>query len=146
MAMEVRPFLAFSSAACTTASLAASRALVASSSSNIGGSRTNARQIATRCFWPPDSLLPRGPTGMSQPCPIEESMKLRFAMSLHSVSLCSEMLSPSVRPYTTFSRTVVLKRIGSWPTKPICCRHHRMFRSASVMPDLPTSTRPCTGS
>ena len=39
-------------------SLSASSALVASSSSRIGASRRIARAMATRCFWPPDSITP----------------------------------------------------------------------------------------
>lgn len=37
-------------------------------SGKIGGFRTRARQMATRCFCPPDKRPPRGPTCVSQPC------------------------------------------------------------------------------
>ena len=39
----------------------------ASSNNMTFGSRKRARQIATRCFCPPDSRLPRGPTLVSKP-------------------------------------------------------------------------------
>mmetsp|Transcript_37977 Transcript_37977/g.71219 ORF Transcript_37977/g.71219 Transcript_37977/m.71219 type:complete len:111 (+) Transcript_37977:150-482(+) len=95
IAMEVRPTLADSSACCTTFSLAVSRALVASSSSSKGGFRKRARQIATRCFCPPESREPRGPTSVCHPCPLEESMKLRCDIFLHDSSQSSVILSSS---------------------------------------------------
>ena len=49
-------------------SVRVSSALVASSSSRIGGFLTSVRAIATRCFSPPDSLSPRSPTSVSKPC------------------------------------------------------------------------------
>mmetsp|Transcript_65806 Transcript_65806/g.189732 ORF Transcript_65806/g.189732 Transcript_65806/m.189732 type:complete len:120 (+) Transcript_65806:363-722(+) len=69
MEMEVRPTRASASASCTTFSLSESKALVASSNNKIGGLRTSARQIATRCFCPPERRPPRGPTIVSQPLP-----------------------------------------------------------------------------
>mmetsp|Transcript_73208 Transcript_73208/g.211957 ORF Transcript_73208/g.211957 Transcript_73208/m.211957 type:complete len:90 (-) Transcript_73208:4439-4708(-) len=42
-----------SRASCTTRSLVASKALVASSKSNTDGFRTSARAMAMRCFCPP---------------------------------------------------------------------------------------------
>ena len=48
-------------------SVRVSSALVASSSSRIGGFLTSVRAIATRCFSPPDSLSPRSPTSVSKP-------------------------------------------------------------------------------
>mmetsp|Transcript_69027 Transcript_69027/g.122935 ORF Transcript_69027/g.122935 Transcript_69027/m.122935 type:complete len:160 (-) Transcript_69027:804-1283(-) len=127
MAKEVRPTLAASKACCTTFSLAVSKALVASSNSNTGGSRARALQIATRCFCPPESLLPRGPTEVFHPCPLAESMKLRLDIFLHVSSHSSDTVSPSSKPYVTLARTVVLNRIGSCPTKPICFLHHLML-------------------
>mmetsp|Transcript_70101 Transcript_70101/g.194929 ORF Transcript_70101/g.194929 Transcript_70101/m.194929 type:complete len:91 (+) Transcript_70101:2241-2513(+) len=56
------------SIACLTRrSLSVSRALVASSSNKILGSRIMALAIATRCFWPPLSVAPRSPTAVSYP-------------------------------------------------------------------------------
>ena len=51
-----------SSAVCTSLSAAASSALVASSSSMILGSLMTALAMATRCFCPPLSCMPRSPT------------------------------------------------------------------------------------
>mmetsp|Transcript_25318 Transcript_25318/g.55351 ORF Transcript_25318/g.55351 Transcript_25318/m.55351 type:complete len:105 (+) Transcript_25318:1049-1363(+) len=70
MVMVVRPrpvsffcsLMISSSAACTMRSLSLSSALVASSRSRTAGLRTSARAIATRCFCPPESLLPPWPT------------------------------------------------------------------------------------
>src|SRR2546421_12655848 len=56
-----------SSAVCTSASLAASSAEVASSRSNNGASRRIARAIAMRWRWPPDSFTPRSPSCASNP-------------------------------------------------------------------------------
>ena len=46
-------------------SVSVSSALVASSSSRIGGSFSSVRAIPTRCFSPPDSFSPRSPTMVS---------------------------------------------------------------------------------
>mmetsp|Transcript_57944 Transcript_57944/g.138020 ORF Transcript_57944/g.138020 Transcript_57944/m.138020 type:complete len:147 (-) Transcript_57944:3428-3868(-) len=146
MAMDVRPCRAASSADCTRRSLCESRALVASSSSSNGGFRTKARQMATRCFCPPERRLPRGPTCVSQPWALLPSMKLRLAIFLHCCRCSSETFSPSSRPYITFSRIEALNRIGSWPTKPICLRHHRMLSSRSGCCVSPMSTSPLPGS
>mmetsp|Transcript_28879 Transcript_28879/g.99699 ORF Transcript_28879/g.99699 Transcript_28879/m.99699 type:complete len:99 (-) Transcript_28879:5363-5659(-) len=54
-----------SNASCTPRSDSASRAEVASSSSSTAGPRTKARAMATRCFWPPESWMPRSPTCVS---------------------------------------------------------------------------------
>uniref|UniRef100_A0A2M4B0E7 Putative transposase is481 family n=1 Tax=Anopheles triannulatus TaxID=58253 RepID=A0A2M4B0E7_9DIPT len=61
----VRSTTAASRALCTTASLAASRALVASSRIRIVGCFSRARAIAIRCRWPPLSWMPRSPTIVS---------------------------------------------------------------------------------
>mmetsp|Transcript_4076 Transcript_4076/g.12885 ORF Transcript_4076/g.12885 Transcript_4076/m.12885 type:complete len:111 (+) Transcript_4076:129-461(+) len=57
----VRPARACSSASWTSFSDRESSADVASSRSRSFGSRTSARAMATRCFWPPESRPPRGP-------------------------------------------------------------------------------------
>mmetsp|Transcript_78052 Transcript_78052/g.203365 ORF Transcript_78052/g.203365 Transcript_78052/m.203365 type:complete len:178 (-) Transcript_78052:437-970(-) len=146
MEKDVLPRCAFSSAADTTFSLWLSRALVASSSRRTGGSLTMARQIATRCFWPPDSLWPRGPTCVSQPFAVWLSKNVRLHICLHSSRRCSETFSPSSSPYLTFSSTLVSKRMGSWPTKPTCLLHHLMFSVSSGARSAPTSTFPACGS
>mmetsp|Transcript_77003 Transcript_77003/g.135774 ORF Transcript_77003/g.135774 Transcript_77003/m.135774 type:complete len:128 (-) Transcript_77003:3564-3947(-) len=113
MAKEVRPFMAFCRAFCTMRSLCVSSALVASSSSITLGSRIRARQMATRCFWPPESRLPRGPTSVSRPELPFLKRNARFAICWHLVRNSSETVSPSSKPYKMLLRTVVLKRIGS---------------------------------
>mmetsp|Transcript_55786 Transcript_55786/g.169800 ORF Transcript_55786/g.169800 Transcript_55786/m.169800 type:complete len:83 (+) Transcript_55786:132-380(+) len=50
-----------SSAPCTSTSLSASSADVASSIKSTRGRKNNARAMATRCFWPPLSFTPRSP-------------------------------------------------------------------------------------
>mmetsp|Transcript_130273 Transcript_130273/g.278398 ORF Transcript_130273/g.278398 Transcript_130273/m.278398 type:complete len:156 (+) Transcript_130273:325-792(+) len=148
MAKEVRPALAASSAAPTTCSLCVSNALVASSNRRIGGFRTKARQMATRCFCPPERRFPRGPTCVSQPCavPTPLSMKLRFAMRLHSANLSSVIVSLSSRPYFTLLSTVPSKRIGSCPTKPTCFLHHRMLILLRSVLEEPIKMDPDWGS
>lgn len=51
-------------ASCTIFSERVSRAEVASSRSKMSGFFIIARAIATRCFWPPESLAPRSPTSV----------------------------------------------------------------------------------
>mmetsp|Transcript_5229 Transcript_5229/g.12753 ORF Transcript_5229/g.12753 Transcript_5229/m.12753 type:complete len:87 (+) Transcript_5229:374-634(+) len=63
--ITVFPFTRRSIACCTRRSLAASRALVASSRMMIGESLQSARAIATRCRWPPESMPPLCPTYVS---------------------------------------------------------------------------------
>mmetsp|Transcript_18815 Transcript_18815/g.63771 ORF Transcript_18815/g.63771 Transcript_18815/m.63771 type:complete len:88 (-) Transcript_18815:1885-2148(-) len=65
MTTTVRLSMSVSMAACTRCSDSASRALVASSRSSSLGSMSRARAMATRCFWPPESLRPRSPTTWS---------------------------------------------------------------------------------
>mmetsp|Transcript_16886 Transcript_16886/g.40109 ORF Transcript_16886/g.40109 Transcript_16886/m.40109 type:complete len:147 (-) Transcript_16886:199-639(-) len=67
MTREERPRMSSASALRTTCSLSASRALVASSSKRMRGSRTAARATATRCFCPPLSRTPRSPTSVAMP-------------------------------------------------------------------------------
>mmetsp|Transcript_27317 Transcript_27317/g.72174 ORF Transcript_27317/g.72174 Transcript_27317/m.72174 type:complete len:126 (+) Transcript_27317:37-414(+) len=74
MVKDVRPICTLLRASCTTCSDAESRAEVASSRSMICGSRMMARQMATRCFWPPDRRSPLGPTWVSHPsCSLRKS-------------------------------------------------------------------------
>ena len=61
----VRPRIRLASACCTSRSDSASSAEVASSRIRIGGSFRIARAIAMRCFWPPESRLPRSPITVS---------------------------------------------------------------------------------
>mmetsp|Transcript_29399 Transcript_29399/g.66233 ORF Transcript_29399/g.66233 Transcript_29399/m.66233 type:complete len:160 (+) Transcript_29399:239-718(+) len=146
IAMDVRPWRAASSAACTTRSLCESRAEVASSSSRIGGFRRRARQMATRCFCPPERRLPRGPTCVCQPCALWLSINVRFAIFLHSSRWSGEKVSSAPSPYMTLSNIEALKSTGSWPTKPTCLRHHLMFNSLRDVRPWPIRTWPEAGS
>mmetsp|Transcript_6156 Transcript_6156/g.21640 ORF Transcript_6156/g.21640 Transcript_6156/m.21640 type:complete len:356 (-) Transcript_6156:151-1218(-) len=65
IAIDVRPTMSLSSASCTTFSLSLSSALVASSSSRMRGFFSTALAMATRCFCPPLSWIPRSPTSVS---------------------------------------------------------------------------------
>lgn len=51
----------------TRVSDSASRAEVASSRMRMSGFLTSARAMAMRCFWPPESCVPRAPTCVSSP-------------------------------------------------------------------------------
>mmetsp|Transcript_39898 Transcript_39898/g.118317 ORF Transcript_39898/g.118317 Transcript_39898/m.118317 type:complete len:130 (+) Transcript_39898:71-460(+) len=98
MVNDVRFFSTLLRASCTTFSDAESRAEVASSRSMIWGSRTRARQIATRCFWPPDRRSPLGPTLVSQAsCSFRNSRCAIWPQSSSFSSVTAARLSP-VRP------------------------------------------------
>ena len=62
MTTVVRLRATLSSASWISFSVWLSSALVASSSSRIGGPLRMVRAMATRCFSPPDSFRPRSPT------------------------------------------------------------------------------------
>mmetsp|Transcript_4696 Transcript_4696/g.5875 ORF Transcript_4696/g.5875 Transcript_4696/m.5875 type:complete len:92 (+) Transcript_4696:177-452(+) len=74
-----RCFMSFSKASCTMPSDSASKADVASSRSRIVGFAKMARAIATRCFWPPLSWIPRSPTKVSYPFSHSEMKPWQFA-------------------------------------------------------------------
>ena len=65
MMMLVRPTTTRSSERWMAASVSLSTALVASSSTRMGGFFRMARASAIRWRWPPDSFWPRSPTGVS---------------------------------------------------------------------------------
>ncbi|KAL5715158.1 hypothetical protein ACHQM5_017023 [Ranunculus cassubicifolius] len=77
-----------------------SLALVASSSSKIAGFLSTALAIATRCFCPPDSCIPRSPTLVEYP-----SGRLLMnvcAFACLAASITSDSVAPSL-PYRMFS-------------------------------------------
>ena len=49
------------------ASVSVSTALMESSNMMMGASCMSMRAMATRCFWPPESVTPRSPTTVSYP-------------------------------------------------------------------------------
>mmetsp|Transcript_62549 Transcript_62549/g.204151 ORF Transcript_62549/g.204151 Transcript_62549/m.204151 type:complete len:81 (-) Transcript_62549:1860-2102(-) len=67
MIRVVRPSINRCKACCTRRSESESNAEVASSKMSRRGSFNNARAMATRCFWPPESEEPASPTSVSKP-------------------------------------------------------------------------------
>ena len=65
MTSVVRSCISRASAVWTSVSLSASSEEVASSSSSSGAPFRIARAMAMRWRWPPDSVTPRSPTGVS---------------------------------------------------------------------------------
>ncbi len=65
MMIVVRPRIASASPSRIRASVVASTEAVASSRIRIRGSITSARAIASRCRWPPESVIPRSPMTVS---------------------------------------------------------------------------------
>mmetsp|Transcript_22245 Transcript_22245/g.46205 ORF Transcript_22245/g.46205 Transcript_22245/m.46205 type:complete len:185 (+) Transcript_22245:2176-2730(+) len=122
------PSINLSRAVWTTCSEMLSRAEVASSRIRMGGLRSRARAIATRCFSPPESFPPLGPTTVLYPSGklLMNSCALAFlAASIHSWSEAPGF------PILIFSMTLVSKRRASWETTPMWER--RDVRSRSFM-------------
>ena len=103
----------FRSACCTSVSLSASSEEVASSSSSSGASRKMARAMAMRWRWPPESVMPRSPTGVSKPCGMRAmNSAARAASAARSISAS---LAPG-RPKRMFSRTLPANTAASCGT------------------------------
>mmetsp|Transcript_35558 Transcript_35558/g.93323 ORF Transcript_35558/g.93323 Transcript_35558/m.93323 type:complete len:104 (+) Transcript_35558:716-1027(+) len=101
-----------------------------------------ARAIATRCFWPPDSLPPRMPTSVVYPSPRSVVMK-SCAFAILAASSISACVAPGL-PYAMFCATLPLKSTGSCATRPSC---ERSQRTLSVLMSTPSSlTVPSRGS
>mmetsp|Transcript_19653 Transcript_19653/g.59579 ORF Transcript_19653/g.59579 Transcript_19653/m.59579 type:complete len:178 (+) Transcript_19653:2699-3232(+) len=121
-----------SSDSCTTFSEALSSAEVASSSSKTAGCLMMARAMATRCFWPPESLPPPSPTWVSKP-------SLRFcvmksnAFAVRAAASISSRVAPGL-PSAIFSATVPRKSIGSCATRPIFARSALTLYSFRLTP------------
>ena len=103
----VRFTISASSAARTCCSLTVSRCEVASSSISIGASFRNARAMAMRCRWPPDSCTPRSPTRVAKPSgrPATNSASAAWRSA---VSICSRVASG--RASRTLASSVSLNR------------------------------------
>mmetsp|Transcript_15303 Transcript_15303/g.24901 ORF Transcript_15303/g.24901 Transcript_15303/m.24901 type:complete len:248 (-) Transcript_15303:1433-2176(-) len=114
--ITVLPSRIFSTASWTWYSLSASSAEVASSKRTIGGFLSIARAIATRCFCPPDNVIPRSPTGVAIPSGKFSIKSRAFATLAASFtwSLCASKL-----PYLILSSIVPEKRTGSCITTPM---------------------------
>mmetsp|Transcript_29454 Transcript_29454/g.85871 ORF Transcript_29454/g.85871 Transcript_29454/m.85871 type:complete len:166 (-) Transcript_29454:3473-3970(-) len=117
---------------CTTASDSLSRALVASSRSNILGELTRARAIATRCFCPPLRRPPAVPTSVAYPSGSSEMKPWAFAC-LAAASISLSDTSPG-RPSAMLSRMVPRKSTGSCPTKPTSSWSQPRSRSRTSTP------------
>mmetsp|Transcript_82216 Transcript_82216/g.163847 ORF Transcript_82216/g.163847 Transcript_82216/m.163847 type:complete len:187 (-) Transcript_82216:1115-1675(-) len=131
-----------SSAACTMRSLSLSSADVASSSKSTAGFLMIARAMATRCFWPPDSLPPFRPTSVWYWLARMPEMK-PCALAILAASSISAWVAPG-RPCAMFSATEPEKSTGSCPTYPSC---ERSQRTLSVLMSTPSSkTTPSCGS
>ena len=92
----VRPLARRRIASPITASVMLSSAEVISSRSRIGLSFKKARAMATRCFSPPESAFPPGPTWVSSPAgslSITESSPARFTAVRISSSVASGLAS-----------------------------------------------------
>mmetsp|Transcript_83453 Transcript_83453/g.236779 ORF Transcript_83453/g.236779 Transcript_83453/m.236779 type:complete len:145 (+) Transcript_83453:413-847(+) len=126
-----------SNAACTTRSEAVSSADVASSRIRRVGSRTTARAIAMRCFWPPESRSPFSPTAVPNPSGKPATNSWAFA-SRALASMSSAFTGPSL-PRAMFSPMVPLKSTGSCETRPICDRSQRRLSAGSATPSSRTS-------
>ena len=96
------------------------------------GSTARARARAVRCFWPPESVIPRSPTVVSKPC----GKSWRSLASCATPAAHSEGSSPPRTPKATFSRTVAEKRKLSCGTKPTAPR--------SVSSGIPRTSWPST--
>mmetsp|Transcript_35168 Transcript_35168/g.58944 ORF Transcript_35168/g.58944 Transcript_35168/m.58944 type:complete len:110 (+) Transcript_35168:3-332(+) len=102
-------------ACCTRCSDSASRALVASSSTRMEGSRSSVRAMATRCFCPPDSLPPSLPTSVMYPSG-EFTMKSWALAFLHAASSSSSVNPRPCSPSVRFSSNVPRISRGIWLT------------------------------
>mmetsp|Transcript_81269 Transcript_81269/g.169828 ORF Transcript_81269/g.169828 Transcript_81269/m.169828 type:complete len:155 (-) Transcript_81269:1513-1977(-) len=119
MVMVVRPSEALlwrsSRAACTLFSDSLSKADVASSNKSSWGFLAKARAMATRCFCPPESWPPLMPTKVS-------IFFGRFSMNPQACAFLRAASAASLEmlrlPPRRFSRMLVAKRTGSWPTYP----------------------------
>ena len=109
----VLPLDSFSMASWTNFSDSASKALVASSRSKIGVSRSNALAIATRCLWPPDKFEPLGPTFVSRPWDRVEMNLVTFASSKTCLIYSLEIF---YFPKSMFSISVSSNNKASWET------------------------------
>mmetsp|Transcript_5354 Transcript_5354/g.16306 ORF Transcript_5354/g.16306 Transcript_5354/m.16306 type:complete len:156 (+) Transcript_5354:196-663(+) len=140
--IDVRPFCSVSRACCTSASLSASSADVASSSSNTRGDLMMARAMATRCFCPPDSCVPPSPTSVSYP--LGSARMKTSALAARAAASTSPSLAPGM-PNKMLSLMVPEKSTGSWLTRPkTCCRSQSRLSPRMSCPS--SSTAPSVGS
>mmetsp|Transcript_50910 Transcript_50910/g.140922 ORF Transcript_50910/g.140922 Transcript_50910/m.140922 type:complete len:192 (+) Transcript_50910:54-629(+) len=136
------------SKACWTArSASTSKELVASSRTKHGALFKIARAIVSRCFCPPESREPRGPTFVRRPsgsfCTNSQASARQHASDIRSsISAGSRRLAPSSssRANNKLSRTEALNRTGSCETTAMLRRRRRTSRCRTSTPL--TSTAP----
>ncbi len=106
----------------------------ASSRTRIGASERSARARAVRCFWPPESVIPRSPTTVSRPFGKRATSGARpAARTAASISA----RDASGRANATFAASVSEKRNVSCGT----AARLRLTRAAAA---LPSRSRPPT--
>mmetsp|Transcript_12324 Transcript_12324/g.29865 ORF Transcript_12324/g.29865 Transcript_12324/m.29865 type:complete len:153 (-) Transcript_12324:467-925(-) len=118
------PATSWSSACCTSRSFSVSRAEVASSRMRMGGLRSAARAIATRCFCPPLNLLFLPPTMVSYPSGKEQMKSCADAARAAASTSAAETdsgLAPG-RPTAMFTRRLASNKSGSCDTTPMAAR------------------------
>ena len=131
----VRPSIASRRPSRIRPSVVASTEAVASSRIRMRGSTAIARAIASRCRWPPDSVIPRSPITVSKPSGRRSMNSCAWA----SLATCS--ISSSLRPgapKVMFSRTEAEKRKVSCEIAPISLRSERSFTSRTSAPSIVT--------
>ncbi|MNC54777.1 hypothetical protein D3C75_1042730 [compost metagenome] len=87
--------------------------------------------MAIRCFWPPDSPIPRSPTTVSYPSGI--SIMKSWALASLAARIISSM-STFFRPYEILLRIEEENRNVSWNTVAICDRRLRTLYSRMSTP------------
>mmetsp|Transcript_37327 Transcript_37327/g.86134 ORF Transcript_37327/g.86134 Transcript_37327/m.86134 type:complete len:135 (-) Transcript_37327:1446-1850(-) len=126
--------MSLSMASCTTCSLSASSADVASSNNKIRGFTNKARAIASLCFCPPESLMPRSPTIVAYFSGNPSTKSCAFAF-LHA-STTSSSVTPLFSPYTMLSFTDMPKSTGSCKTRAMLSWSHNGSRSLMSTPSI----------
>mmetsp|Transcript_43923 Transcript_43923/g.110237 ORF Transcript_43923/g.110237 Transcript_43923/m.110237 type:complete len:243 (+) Transcript_43923:2157-2885(+) len=106
---------------------------------------------ATRCFWPPDRLMPFSPISVSSPA----ASALRSCVSPHADRVAWYSSGSSGRPARTLSRRILFWIHGSWlvyatvpctDTSPLVLMDSPRMDCSSVLLPLPTSPTTTTSS
>ena len=105
---------------------------IPSSKIKMSGFLTNALAIAIRCFCPPESCAPRGPTDVSSPSG-KSSMNLQLAF--RAAAMISARVARGLA-YEILSAIVPEKRTGSCETTPIFRRSCFPFIFAMSIPSI----------
>ena len=141
MMKVVRPRAAASMASCTSRSVTASSALVASSSSRIGGSFSSTRAMASRWRSPPDRERPRSPSTVASPSGWRATKSSARARRSADSTSSAEASGAPTRRFSSIERA---KSIGSWNTTPMLRLSPARDRSRRSAPSI--RMRPRAGS